>query len=287
MITRPSHLPHSTSIQFYNALLGYGHRHSQRRGPSNIEYLSPTSGAGDHPCDLLSNDHPSSIFISKRFSGAFIKLASFHAYLVQFIAAQGAFSPNLLPPNFAHTVAQGPLVDPTPWLAWSDHHEGPCALSQIPERPWLDLGHSSDNGKGFGIGRILSFLTNDDSEWAGYYVYSNMRLVRADAPMHFTLRATSIALASSDTYYDVSGSYPTPPRILHFDGSGSDGIAAFTLVGSINLRTGLVEAVKDYAGLTTRWNWAGVVTPFGMVGKWGDRHSWGGWWWIWPRKWSE
>ncbi|EIM86202.1 uncharacterized protein STEHIDRAFT_122155, partial [Stereum hirsutum FP-91666 SS1] len=50
LITRPSHLPHSTSIQFYNALLGYGHRHSQRRGPSNIEYLSPTSGAGDYPC---------------------------------------------------------------------------------------------------------------------------------------------------------------------------------------------------------------------------------------------
>lgn len=200
--------------------------------------------------------------------------------------AQGAlFSLNLLPPSFAHTVAQGPLVDPTVWLAWSDHRNGACALSQTSERPWLDLGDSPENRKEFGIERILSCLTNEDSEWAGYYIYSNTGFVRADAPMHFTLRATSTPLPPSET--DVSESQPTSSHIVHFDGSGSDGIAAFTLVGSINLRTGLVEAVKDYAGMTTRWDWAGVVTPFGMVGKWGNLHSWGGWWWIWPRKWSE
>lgn len=107
--------------------------------------------------------------------------------------------------------------------------------------------------------------------------------------MQFTLRATSSESPPADgnTSESESPPQPTHSNILLFEGSGSDGVGTFTLVGGMNLRTGLVEAVKNYAAIRTRWEWAGMITPFGIVGKWGDSVGWGGWWWIWPREWSE
>ena len=125
-------------------------------------------------------------------------------------------------------------------------------------QPWLRNGL---------VGTPLTGLSPSAGRpWAGYYTFLHM--TQRDPPMFFELRS--------------SGPTPdTEPSCLWFHGEGQDGVGPFSLEGSCDTRTGVVEATKAYIG-AHGWRWSGFITPFGMVGKWGNS----GWWWVWPQEWS-
>ncbi|KAI0281731.1 hypothetical protein BC826DRAFT_1068007 [Russula brevipes] len=127
-----------------------------------------------------------------------------------------------------------------------------------PMRPWLRNGLAGTPLAGLSLSEIAR-------PWVGYYTTCAMR--RHDPPMFLELRSTQ--LPEGDC--------------VRFHGEGHDRAGAFSLGGNCDTRTGVVTARKSYLG--HRWEWRGMITPFGMVGTWGTQRY-GGWWWIWPREWS-
>ncbi|VDB84521.1 unnamed protein product [Peniophora sp. CBMAI 1063] len=134
-------------------------------------------------------------------------------------------------------------------------------------RIWTDLlpRHSLE-------GTPLHHLPNDGGRraWGGYYGYYARSIGRyRDPPMILDL---AVAVAQED--------------MIHLFGEGQDNVGSFTLSVRVARRTGLFDGIKSYTHDQLRWDWRGCVTPFGLVGRWGDRHQ-GGPVWIWPREWSE
>jgi hypothetical protein len=117
-------------------------------------------------------------------------------------------------------------------------------------------------------------MTSSD-RWAGYYYYFLDR--QSDPPMFFKLGFVPPPTVIND--------FETTHRV-YFCGEGADSVGSFFLEGSADMHTGTVAARKSYVGAHW-WHWRGVITPFGMVGVWGTDTDSYGWWWIWPREWSE
>jgi hypothetical protein len=126
-----------------------------------------------------------------------------------------------------------------------------------PMRPWLLNGLAGTPLAGLSSSSVAR-------PWTGYYT---IHFTCRDPPMFLELRGTQ--LPEGDC--------------VHFHGEGHDRPGTFSLAGNCNMQTGVVTATKSYIG--HRWEWRGMITPFGMVGTWGTR-PYGGWWWIWPREWS-
>jgi hypothetical protein len=157
----------------------------------------------------------------------------------------------------------------------------PSSLFLPPPRPWLQnrlagtplaelLLSAGSEGDGRRVGRRL---------WAGYYTIDDDETGQ-DSPMFLELHYVQGPLALPPS------TGPDPSETIHFRGEGYDGVGTFTLRGSCDTRTGAVTATKSY--VTHEWNWQGMVTPFGMAGIWGGIFlTRGGWWWIWPREWSN
>jgi hypothetical protein len=130
--------------------------------------------------------------------------------------------------------------------------------------PWLRNGLA---------GTPLAGLSSDAGRpWAGYYTYTEFR--QFDPPMYFDLRSATPPR--------------TEPHCVYFDGEGSDFVGDFSLQGSCHTLTGAVWASKTYHDIGPQWFWSGMLTPFGMVGVWGNEGGVidSGWWWVWPREWS-
>ncbi|KAK6522253.1 hypothetical protein TWF281_002820 [Arthrobotrys megalospora] len=75
--------------------------------------------------------------------------------------------------------------------------------------------------------------------------------------------------------------------IVAVKATGKDGLGDFVLWGKFFPKTGKVQLTKAYykgeeAG--TMWNWTVFMTPFGMIGRWGDR-GFGGYLWLWKEDW--
>ena len=152
-----------------------------------------------------------------------------------------------------------------------------------PPRPWLQ-----NRLAGTPLAELLLSVGSegDDSDvrrvgrrpWAGYYTIDDDETGQ-DPPMFLELRYIQGPLA-------LISAGPGPSETILFSGEGHDGVGTFTLRGSCDTRTGAVMARKSYA--THEWSWQGMVTPFGMAGIWGDIFlTRGGWWYIWPREWSN
>jgi hypothetical protein len=90
--------------------------------------------------------------------------------------------------------------------------------------------------------------------------------------------------------YSVQDSidFPSQARdpVEYFGGEGHDGSGTFTLRGTCNTSTGVVVVTNTYTEYELEEEWRGMVTPFGMAGIWSDESN-TGWWWIWPREWSN
>ena len=113
----------------------------------------------------------------------------------------------------------------------------------------------------------LSSLKPSATSWTGYYSLPMGGKLRITAPMTITLMKKQGSDASSDS-------------VVVFEGTGLDAIEAFCLTGTIS-EGGVVRASKSYEN-GPQWNWNGMVLPWALVGIWGNKNSWGGWWWIWP-----
>jgi hypothetical protein len=114
--------------------------------------------------------------------------------------------------------------------------------------------------------------------WAGYYTVQGDET--AGPPMFLEL----YSVKGPTGRLPLPGLEPDPLERIDFRGEGHDGVGAFTLSGFCNIHTGVVTATKAYP--THEWRWRGMVTPFGMAGIWG-LGPYTGWWWIWPREWSD
>ena len=113
----------------------------------------------------------------------------------------------------------------------------------------------------------------EDAEWIGIYTLS-FPLLRAarrrdldfDPPMHdIRFKATQ---SSGD------------PHLSDLCAGGRDSVGSFTLDGIVNRESGFLELHKTYQGGSPTWRWQCLMTPFGMVGSWGDI-NYGGWVWLW------
>jgi hypothetical protein len=134
-------------------------------------------------------------------------------------------------------------------------------------RPWLYNGLA---------GTPLADLSpTNGNAWAGYYTYFNR--VGCDPPMYLELRAMPPPSPDPD---DGDADHSCT---RYFRGEGHDRVGPFTISGSCDIDGGVVQATKAYE--THRWDWYGMLTPFGMAGVWGVGWD-SGWWWIWPREWS-
>ncbi|KAI0261137.1 hypothetical protein BC834DRAFT_897433 [Gloeopeniophorella convolvens] len=136
----------------------------------------------------------------------------------------------------------------------------PFLLGPGSIRPWLQDGMA---------GTPFAGLSTSPKPWAGYCTTGlPPQCIVGDMPMFFDLQIAPPEAGES--------------RYISFQ--AEDAVGRFTMAGTCDSRTGLVSArtVQD-EGITREWD--GVVTPFGMAGRWGA-WNYGGWWWIWPREWS-
>ncbi|KAL9108132.1 MAG: hypothetical protein Q9227_007109 [Pyrenula ochraceoflavens] len=121
-----------------------------------------------------------------------------------------------------------------------------------------------------------SFLC--EGAWMGYY--SNMS--RRGLILDFDYEMSNIRFAVVEENSEA---------LTVTTSDAKDGIAAFTLTGTINKTTGYTTLVKQYhGGADHRWSWDLLMTPFGFLGRWGPgtttgiRYP-GAWVWLWKEDW--
>ncbi|KAH7094403.1 hypothetical protein FB567DRAFT_2635 [Paraphoma chrysanthemicola] len=118
--------------------------------------------------------------------------------------------------------------------------------------------------------------------WLGYY--SDQRRFRMrpchanfDPPM-CDIRMVVCQPSSHDR---ISNNVST---IIDRRSRGVDSHGEFTLEGRI-CADGTVNIVKKYIVAGWSWTWTAHVTPFGIVGIWGNNRYFGGYFWIWKEDW--
>ena len=117
-----------------------------------------------------------------------------------------------------------------------------------------------------------TFLIGD--EWVGYYSYGS-NIMNLDPPMRGII-------FERDHTASVSA-----PGLMPLWARGIDNVGDFTLEGEIDCRRGSFTFVKQYTH-GHRWQWSGMMTPFGMAGKWyGASYSQWGWFWLWKANWTR
>ena len=153
----------------------------------------------------------------------------------------------------------------------------PPKTSQIPFASFMKL--QLPFAPTFWSAFVITKQFLESSEWVGYYSYNTGPLPVFDAPMRgirFTAQERQDTLGSS--FYQVSA----------FSGLDNNGL--FDVAGIVHV-AGDVRMVKTYRNLNTSWNWNALVTPFGIVGTWGDDRDlsdrWRGWFWLWKMDWMQ
>ena len=107
----------------------------------------------------------------------------------------------------------------------------------------------------------------ENGEWVGVYTLSH----RSRYPIEFDPPMQGIRFTA--TVSEDGGSCDVA---LHAE--GSDGVGQFDLSGDLTSATGKILMIKQYVsvfpghGVLARWVWSLYMSPFGMVGSWGDDH---------------
>lgn len=118
-------------------------------------------------------------------------------------------------------------------------------------------------------------------QWHGYY--SDHRAFRRragrvdiDPPMHAIRIIAQEPTGEARTGLRISA-------VIDRETRGHDAHGEFRLTGRVR-EDGLVSAAKQYIASGWSWTWTGRITPFGIVGVWGD-NSFGGYFWIFKSEW--
>ncbi|KAA1472245.1 hypothetical protein DENSPDRAFT_169258 [Dentipellis sp. KUC8613] len=189
----------------------------------------------------------------RRTAACFTAISVLYIAILEYLSVQqpnATFSP---PP---------PVILPRGVGDWSFKLPKQFVLSDNWERPWLSRQS---------MAALLDKITDAGCAWCGYYSRGFNASPHVDPPMLFTLHRKS----SEDNGTDI-----------RFEGTGHDRVGPFRIVGTVNLDVGSVGATKQYTNANISWGWTGIITPFGMVGRWGH-YGYHGWWWIWPKEWSS
>ncbi len=116
-------------------------------------------------------------------------------------------------------------------------------------------------------------------QWCGYYSdhrWLQNHIVGVDAPMQAIRMVVQEPTEEARTRLRISA-------VIGRETRGYDSHGDFRLSGRVR-EDGLVSLVKQYLGIGFSWTWTGRVTPFGIVGVWGD-NSFGGYFWIFKAEW--
>ncbi|EMD68365.1 hypothetical protein COCSADRAFT_272050 [Bipolaris sorokiniana ND90Pr] len=121
-------------------------------------------------------------------------------------------------------------------------------------------------------------------KWTGYYSEQrdSVHVRSFDPPMSDINIVARVPEGASDV-----------AAVIDRETRGVDSHGEFSLQGRVK-KNGQVELVKRYLVSGYTWPWMGCMTPFGIVGTWGDQSdeldefdSFGGYFWIWKEEWCE
>ena len=211
----------------------------------------------------------------------------FSTFLIQAMFSLNLRSLDISPPLPGPSL---PYINPAASFSYDEPSEPqqgttPFSIPSPPPRPWLQ-----NKLAGTPLAELLSSADGEGDasdggggrrQWAGYYTVGRQG-TDLDPPMFLELYSIPAPTAPPPSNVEIDRH-----ECIFFDGGGHDGVGTFTLRGNCHMLTGTVVVTKAYA--THLWIWRGMVTPFGMAGTWGP---WGlgsanGWWWVWPREWSN
>jgi hypothetical protein len=115
--------------------------------------------------------------------------------------------------------------------------------------------------------------------WHGYYTDHrdfHRRSVHVDRPMHAIQMVVQEPAEEARTRLRISA-------VIDRETRGCDAHGEFRLSGRVR-EDGLVSLAKQYLASGDSWTWTGRMTPFGIVGTWGNG-SFGGYFWIFKDEW--
>ncbi|KAL9579461.1 MAG: hypothetical protein Q9212_005095 [Teloschistes hypoglaucus] len=110
----------------------------------------------------------------------------------------------------------------------------------------------------------------EDGEWAGVY-YAHTR-----NGSNFPRFAPPMRNVRFQANLD-----PAQPRFVILEAGGRNALGEFSLQGRMEKESGQMTLKQVYTGGTPKWDWTCMMTPFGIVGSWGDRRQFRGWAWLW------
>ena len=164
--------------------------------------------------------------------------------------------------------------------AYVDHADTSSGsrIIDVPFTAFMDLEppFSPDSVDKFStchIQKMVNATFLEDGEWVGYYsIFGPPMMV--DPPM------TGIYFETIPEDHEYSHLSLESFRV---HARGTDSIGDFTLSGWMEKQTGNFEITKQYIG-SHSWSWTGLMTPFGLVGMWGESAD---WFWLWKRAWTK
>lgn len=113
-------------------------------------------------------------------------------------------------------------------------------------------------------------------QWKGYYSDHRSREVRVESPLLAIHMVVQEPTEEARTRLRISS-------VISRDTRGYDAHGDFRLSGRVR-EDGLVSIAKQYVVHGASWTWTGRMTPFGIVGVWGN-YSFGGYFWIFKTEW--
>lgn len=147
----------------------------------------------------------------------------------------------------------------------------PASRRSGAESP-IDFGTSFLKQQHLPVMTSANFLIS--GKWMGYYCYMgsfNPAINFRRDPVMENIR------------FRAQADYPDHCAVASV-GKGRDAWGDFLLYGTVHKQNGTVQMTKQYDNGTT-WAWSAIMSPFGIIGSWGEER-WGGWLWLWPAEWN-
>lgn len=119
------------------------------------------------------------------------------------------------------------------------------------------------------LSKMISKSYFEDGEWVGFYYTAFSRF----EPRHFHPPMRNVRFI---TNFDPAR---TPSHSL--SARGQDATGQFSLQARLEDESGKISVNQKYAVGKLRRYWTCMLTPFGIVGTWGEGISFEGWLWLW------